>query len=70
MTDHHRSEATPIGPEREQLEAFLHDNRREVLAVVEDLSPEQARRRLAPSLTGAGRRRRRLLAADAGAGAS
>jgi len=46
-----RSEATLTGTEREQLEAFVHDNRRELLAVLDGLSEEQARRRLVPSLT-------------------
>ena len=46
-----RSEATPTGTEREQVEAFVHDNRRELLAVLDGLTEEQARRRLVPSLT-------------------
>jgi hypothetical protein len=46
-----RSEATLTGTEREQLEAFVRDNRRELLAVLDGLSEEQARRRLVPSLT-------------------
>ncbi len=46
-----RSERTLTGTEREQLEAFVHDNRRELLAVLDGLSEEQARRRLVPSLT-------------------
>jgi len=47
----HRSEDTLTGSEREQLEAFLHDNRLEVLGVLDGLTEEQARRRLVPSLT-------------------
>jgi hypothetical protein len=49
--DDYRSEATLTGTEREQLEAFLHDNRAEVAAVLDGLTEEQARRRLVPSLT-------------------
>jgi hypothetical protein len=49
--DDYRSEATLTGTEREQLEAFLHDNRTEVAAVLDGLTEEQARRRLVPSLT-------------------
>jgi uncharacterized damage-inducible protein DinB len=39
------------GDELSQLEAFLDDNRAELLEAVEGLSDEQARRRLVPSLT-------------------
>jgi len=49
--DEYRSESTLTGTEREQLEAFLHDNRLEIVAVLEGLDEEQARRRLVPSLT-------------------
>ena len=49
--DEPRSETTLTGTEREQLEAFVHDNRRELLAVLDGLTEEQARRRLVPSLT-------------------
>ena len=51
MTDDPRTETTLTGSEREQLEAFLHDNRLEIVGVLEGLSEEQARRRLVPSLT-------------------
>ena len=51
QADDYRSEGTLVGSEREQLEAFLHDNRLELLAVLDGLSEEQARRRLVPSLT-------------------
>lgn len=51
MSEDHRSEATLTGSEREQLEAFLNDNRLEVVGVLEGLTEEQARRRLVPSLT-------------------
>ena len=51
MTGDYRSEATLTGSEREQLEAFLNDNRLEVLGVLDGLTEEQARRRLVPSLT-------------------
>ncbi len=37
--------------ERAQLEAFLDDNREELIEAVEGLTDEQARRRLVPSLT-------------------
>ncbi len=46
-----RSEITLTGSEREQLEAFLHDNRLEIAAVLDGLSDDQARRRLVASLT-------------------
>ena len=45
------SEATLIGSEREQLEAFLEDNRSELAATLDGLTEEQARRSLVPSLT-------------------
>jgi hypothetical protein len=45
------SESTLTGTEREQLEAFVRDNRRELLAVLDGLTEEQARRRLVPSMT-------------------
>jgi hypothetical protein len=51
VTDDHRSEAALTGSERQQLEAFLHDNRLEILGLLDGLSEEQARRRLVPSLT-------------------
>jgi uncharacterized damage-inducible protein DinB len=40
-----------IGGEREQLEAFLDDNRSELVAALTGLTEEQARRSLVPSLT-------------------
>ena len=46
-----RSERTLTGTERAQLEAFVQDNRRELLAMLDGLTEEQARRRLVPSLT-------------------
>ena len=46
----HRSEATLTGTEREQLEAFLHDNRLEIVGLLDGVTEEQARRRLVPSL--------------------
>ncbi len=51
MTDDHRTEGTLTDTEREQLEAFLHDNRLELVGVLDGLTDEQARRRLVPSLT-------------------
>ncbi len=49
--DESRTETTLTGSERAQLEAFLHDNRDEVVALLDGLTEEQARRRLVPSLT-------------------
>jgi len=46
-----RIEATLVGSEREQLEAFLHDNREELVETLDGLTDEQARRRLVPSRT-------------------
>jgi hypothetical protein len=46
-----RSEQTLIGTERQQLEAFLDDNRSELASTLTGLTDEQARRRLVPSLT-------------------
>lgn len=46
-----RSEQTLIGAERQQLEAFLDDNRSELADTLTGLTEEQARRRLVPSLT-------------------
>ncbi len=46
-----RSETTLVGTERAQLEAFVHDNRRELLGLLDGLTEEQARRRLVPSMT-------------------
>lgn len=40
-----------IGTEREQVEAFVRDNRRELVGILDGLTDEQARRRLVPSLT-------------------
>jgi uncharacterized protein DUF664 len=40
-----------IGAEREQLEAFLDDNRSELAGALAGLTEEQARARLVPSLT-------------------
>ncbi len=45
------SEKTLIGTEREQLEAFVEDNRTEILHLLDGLTEEQARRRLVPSKT-------------------
>ena len=45
------SEGTLIGSEREQLEAFLEDNRSEMALSLDGLTEEQARRSLVPSLT-------------------
>ena len=46
-----RSESTLIGDERAQLESFLYDNRLAVVAALDGLSEEQARRRLVTSRT-------------------
>jgi uncharacterized damage-inducible protein DinB len=45
------SERTLIGSEREQIEAFLEDNRTEMLGLLDGLDEDQARRRLVPSKT-------------------
>ena len=45
------TESTLVGSEREQVEAFLEDNRAEVLRLLDGLTEEQARRRLVPSKT-------------------
>ena len=45
------SEQTLIGSERAQLLAFVADNRREVEALLDGLTEEQARARLVPSAT-------------------
>lgn len=50
MTDD-RPDAALTGGEREQLEYFLRNNRRELLELLDGLTEEQARRRLVPSLT-------------------
>ena len=39
------------GGEREQIEAFLHDQRVAIAALLDGMTEEQARRRLVPSLT-------------------
>jgi uncharacterized damage-inducible protein DinB len=46
-----RTEKTLTGSEREQLDAFLEDNRDELIEAVEGLTDEQGRRKLVPSLT-------------------
>lgn len=51
MSDDYLSEQRLTGTEREQLEAFLHDNRLEIVGVLHGLTDEQARKRLVPSLT-------------------
>ena len=45
------SETTLTGTEREQVDAFLADNRTEILGLLAGLTEEQARRRLVPSKT-------------------
>ena len=45
------TEANRTTGEREQIEAFVADNRREVVELLDGLSEEQARRRLVPSKT-------------------
>jgi hypothetical protein len=45
------SEQALTGGQRQQLEAFLEDNRSELAGVLAGLTEEQARRRLVPSLT-------------------
>ncbi len=46
-----RAEAALVVGEREQIEAFLHDNRVEVANLLDGLTDEQARRRLVASRT-------------------
>ena len=45
------TESTLVGSERDQVEAFLEDNRTEILHLLDGLTEEQARRRLVPSKT-------------------
>jgi hypothetical protein len=45
------SETRLIGSERAQLLAFVHDNRLEIVALLDGLTEEQARARLVPSAT-------------------
>lgn len=51
MDDLDRVETALTAGERDQLEAFLHDGRVEVVNLLDGLTEEQARRRLVPSLT-------------------
>ena len=51
MNDAYLTDATLTGSEREQIESFLHDNRVEIVGLLDGLTEEQARRRLVPSLT-------------------
>ena len=51
MNDEYLTDATLTGSEREQIESFLHDNRVEIVGLLDGLTEEQARRRLVPSLT-------------------
>ena len=51
MNDEYRTDATLTGSEREQIESFLHDNRVEIVGLLDGLTEEQARVRLVPSLT-------------------
>jgi len=51
MADVYLTDSCFLAGEREQLEAFLHDQRLEIAGLLEGLSEEQARRRLVPSKT-------------------
>jgi len=51
MNDEYRTDATLTGSERDQIESFLHDNRAEIVGLLDGLTEAQARRRLVPSLT-------------------
>ena len=51
MSDEYRTDATLTGTQREQIESFLHDNRAEIVALLDGLTEEKARRPLVPSLT-------------------
>lgn len=46
-----RAEQTLVGTEREQLEAFVQDNRDEIVGMLDGLTEEQARRRVVASET-------------------
>jgi uncharacterized damage-inducible protein DinB len=50
MSDY-QTDANLVTGERAQIEAFVADNRREVVALLDGLTEEQARRRLVPSKT-------------------
>ncbi len=50
-TDPYLSEQTLIGSERAQLLAFVHDNRTEIVGLLDGLTEEQARARLVASAT-------------------
>jgi uncharacterized damage-inducible protein DinB len=47
----YQADANFLTGERAQIEAFVADNRREVVALLDGLTDEQARRRLVPSKT-------------------
>ena len=47
----YRTDATLLSAEREQIEAFVTDGRREIVDLLDGLTEEQARRRLVPSKT-------------------
>jgi uncharacterized damage-inducible protein DinB len=51
MPEEYAADAVMIGTEREQLTAFLADNRGEVVELLDGLTEEQARRSLVPSRT-------------------
>ena len=51
VDDVDRAEIALTAGEREQIESFLHDNRVEVMRLLDGLTTQQARRRLVPSLT-------------------
>jgi len=51
VNDESHSDATLAGSEREQIEAFLCDNRTGILHLLDGLTEEQARRQLVPSCT-------------------
>jgi uncharacterized damage-inducible protein DinB len=51
VPEDYAADAARIGTEREQLTAFLQDNRAELVELLDGLTEEQARRRLVPSRT-------------------
>lgn len=51
MPEEYAADAVMTGSEREQLLAFLNDNRGELVELLDGLTEEQARRRLVPSRT-------------------
>ncbi len=51
MSDTPQTDLALVAGEREQIDAFLHDNRAEIAGLLDGLTEEQSRRRLVPSST-------------------